>query len=777
MGAGRLRGAAASCEIDHHGATIAGMKRFVPVLLILSGFYAQAQTQNVTVSAGVPSPVSVGTSYVGAPGQSSIYYYVCSNFTPGQVCGFQPSVAGHTIGIAGLSASNRVTITWSVNGAASYNVFRFSEPGRFSGSCNFCMIAQGVAGNSYVDQSPAAGTHFAYTPIQAASGTILLDNVDYNTPGLLWNLGGQPYPFGLVPPNATLGDCVTFTAQPGFLGDTPCSGLGGINQLHGDVTAGPGTGNQLATVVGLESVPFCTGYSPTNGQAVELTTGGSPNPCYTAATPAGGSINFHGTPTATAIVTDFDTTHIQTPSATSTMDSSGNISTPGSVSTSELILPGASAGQVDFASSAGGDGYTTTATGTGYVYGWYAEGNGEIAVTDGLGPGSGGNYGHVDAQTFSWHTPHFGSGANAIPACEASPVFRVGDVKTVSDPVTAMIGAVYVAGGTNNSNFMVVCQDNNGTFQWVLLDGSNVPGVGTITAVVAGTGLSGGGSSGSVTVGCMVSTASQIGCAEPDNSTITASGGVYSAAATTVNGATCTGGGTCNGNYTSGAITTGHLATFTGTGNQIHDGGAVPTGSNYNGYGMWNLTVPAPGAFTQVNYTGASTVSGTHFMSILAPSSGSNNLRILNQACPSAPWDLYSLVLVSGAQNGSPYEGGIEFDDGTKILSFGILSGGNGGGNGIYSINFTNVTTFASTVNSMGNYPAFFTPVWFHANNTLGVLQLQYSFDGVAWSTLTTAATGFLSAVTNCGVYANPVNTAVSSTTVLAFQFGSLTAQ
>ena len=35
-------------------------------------------------------------------------------------------------------------------------------------------------------------------------------------------------------------------------------------------------------VAALKSVPFCTGYTPTNGQSVVLTTASSPNPCYTA---------------------------------------------------------------------------------------------------------------------------------------------------------------------------------------------------------------------------------------------------------------------------------------------------------------------------------------------------------------------------------------------------------------------------------------------------------------------------------------------------------------
>jgi hypothetical protein len=40
----------------------------------------------------------------------------------------------------------------------------------------------------------------------------------------------------------------------------------------------------------LEGVPFCNGFTPTTGQAIEYTTASSPNPCYTAATPSGSGI-------------------------------------------------------------------------------------------------------------------------------------------------------------------------------------------------------------------------------------------------------------------------------------------------------------------------------------------------------------------------------------------------------------------------------------------------------------------------------------------------------
>ncbi len=74
-------------------------------------------------------------------------------------------------------------------------------------------------------------------------------------------------------------------------------GGGSFTALSGDATS-TSTGG-ATTVQGLEGVPFCTGYTPTDGQAVTLTTGSSPNPCYTAATPSGaGNVNGSGTSVA-----------------------------------------------------------------------------------------------------------------------------------------------------------------------------------------------------------------------------------------------------------------------------------------------------------------------------------------------------------------------------------------------------------------------------------------------------------------------------------------------
>jgi len=67
-------------------------------------------------------------------------------------------------------------------------------------------------------------------------------------------------------------------------GLVPAADLVNAGVFTGDVSGTfPAT-----TVAGINGVPLCSGFTPTNGQAIEYTTGGSPNPCYNAVTPSGG---------------------------------------------------------------------------------------------------------------------------------------------------------------------------------------------------------------------------------------------------------------------------------------------------------------------------------------------------------------------------------------------------------------------------------------------------------------------------------------------------------
>ena len=70
----------------------------------------------------------------------------------------------------------------------------------------------------------------------------------------------------------------------------------GISALSQDVVAS-GSGSVAATVKGINGVPLCTGFTPTNGQALQYTTALSPNPCFTAAGASSVSIQHQGSTT------------------------------------------------------------------------------------------------------------------------------------------------------------------------------------------------------------------------------------------------------------------------------------------------------------------------------------------------------------------------------------------------------------------------------------------------------------------------------------------------
>ena len=91
-----------------------------------------------------------------------------------------------------------------------------------------------------------------------------------NPAGLSCGAGTQPVQYD---PSGLL-----FTCQNGVLALASSSGGPPTGAAGGDLSGTyPNPG-----VAALKSVPFCTGYTPTNGQSVVLTTASSPNPCYTA---------------------------------------------------------------------------------------------------------------------------------------------------------------------------------------------------------------------------------------------------------------------------------------------------------------------------------------------------------------------------------------------------------------------------------------------------------------------------------------------------------------
>jgi len=119
--------------------------------------------------------------------------------------------------------------------------------------------------------------------------------------------GGNVYAATKTASAATSNQYATYVDASGVqhtavLGSAALAGLvrGGnpfaAAELSGDAAT---SGSNAVTVKGLNGVPFCTGLTPTTGQALEYTTASSPNPCYTAATPSSGGSVFTGS-TATA---------------------------------------------------------------------------------------------------------------------------------------------------------------------------------------------------------------------------------------------------------------------------------------------------------------------------------------------------------------------------------------------------------------------------------------------------------------------------------------------
>jgi hypothetical protein len=92
----------------------------------------------------------------------------------------------------------------------------------------------------------------------------------------------------------------TVIASVALLANPPSSpGVDGdwyLNTTTG-ILWGPKTGGlwSKANITALDSVSLCTGFTPTNGQLLQYTTGGSPNPCWTAATAGGPFVNLQST--------------------------------------------------------------------------------------------------------------------------------------------------------------------------------------------------------------------------------------------------------------------------------------------------------------------------------------------------------------------------------------------------------------------------------------------------------------------------------------------------
>ena len=133
--------------------------------------------------------------------------------------------------------------------------------------------------------SLSAGTSFFSATIQNyAGGTLTLVNgTNYvflsTTTGIpassTSNFTSGQFPVAIVVASGGLITSIVDVRTIFFSGGGSGGGFTAGGDLSGSSTS--------QTVIGLNGVPFCAGYTPLNGELVEYTTGGSPNPCYTAA--------------------------------------------------------------------------------------------------------------------------------------------------------------------------------------------------------------------------------------------------------------------------------------------------------------------------------------------------------------------------------------------------------------------------------------------------------------------------------------------------------------
>ena len=183
----------------------------------------------------------------------------------------------------GTALANNVPTTAS-QGSLAFRMVYYIQPG--SGTVSALSVQ--LQGSNL-----PAGSYTALTPaVGGGSGSGSTLNPVTTSPQGQNVLCCDFYPYLEIKVNTmtvTSGSPILIVKVLGYAGTSAAAstggggGGGGLACLSGDVTAGSGSCT-TATVIGINSVPLCSGFSPTNGQFIQLTTASSPNPCYRALT-------------------------------------------------------------------------------------------------------------------------------------------------------------------------------------------------------------------------------------------------------------------------------------------------------------------------------------------------------------------------------------------------------------------------------------------------------------------------------------------------------------
>jgi hypothetical protein len=244
------------------------MKRLL-VLLILATFPValhaqQVRASSVTFTAGAPALVKGATGSVsGNPGSITLYYWIAARYPSGLSLPAGPVHVVNTVGIANLSGTQFVVLSWQPASAATgYYVIRQAQP-QFpqAGTCTSCVVAANQAGTTFSDQGgattnwPPAGVPFS----AAAEISLSVDNLNAAFPFLNIVGGTGSSVFGNSGP-VNIGSAAapvvmtTLTGSQQEIGARGTGSYGTLTSLKGADFRVTSTGGAGTFLVGTQSI-------------------------------------------------------------------------------------------------------------------------------------------------------------------------------------------------------------------------------------------------------------------------------------------------------------------------------------------------------------------------------------------------------------------------------------------------------------------------------------------------------------------------------------------
>lgn len=185
---------------------------------------------------------------------------------------------------------------------------------------------------------------------------------------------------------------------------------------------------------------------------------------------------------------------------------------------------------------------------------------------------------------------------------------------------------------------------------------------------------------------------------------------------------------------------------------------------------LFPLTDPSlAGISTWVNQGGASVDTTSGATTLTAPAAAGDNIRLRVKTAPATPYVITARLTASGAPGASSW--GLAFRQSSDGKLHLLLCGGSvsGGTPGIFSIKFTNPTTFsASYASTLGfNLNTGFPPAFLRIADNGTNRTVSYSMDGVNFTEYhTIGRTDFLTA-DQVGFFANAASSTLAATATL----------